>query len=199
MNGAFLEDATVVSCGHSFGGQLLRKVLETQWEVKESRCNLCSAEIDTSSLIPNYALRAAAAAVKHEDDRRLFHNAALRKRRKEMGDQMHMVKRQNRPQERERAEIEGFEISVAKTSLIISMVIDIIFFFGYGGGSVGLMGLISQAVYDGDRHVLGEWLEDTKTKGTTKQCNYSLNQPQQPHWHYHTRSSTGDAEVPIFS
>ncbi|CAL5375225.1 unnamed protein product [Camellia sinensis] len=94
MNGAFLEDATVVSCGHSFGGQLLRKVLET--EVKESRCNLCSAEIDTSSLIPNYALRAAAAAVKHEDDRRLFHNAALRKRRKEMGDQMHMVKRQNR-------------------------------------------------------------------------------------------------------
>ncbi|CAL5330885.1 unnamed protein product [Camellia sinensis] len=42
------------------------------------------------------ALRAAAAAVKHEDDRRLFHNAALRKRRKEMGDQMHMVKRQNR-------------------------------------------------------------------------------------------------------
>ncbi|GMP92490.1 hypothetical protein CsSME_00042701 [Camellia sinensis var. sinensis] len=88
--GAFLEDATVVSCGHSFGGQLLRKVLET------SRCNLCSAEIDSSSLIPNYALRAAAAAVKHEDDRRLFHNAALRKRRKEMGDQMHMVKRQNR-------------------------------------------------------------------------------------------------------
>ncbi|CAL5333899.1 unnamed protein product [Camellia sinensis] len=41
-------------------------------------------------------------------------------------------------------------------------------------------------------------LEDTKTKGTTKQCNYSLNQPQQPHWHHHTRSSTGDAEVPIF-
>lgn len=31
-------------------------------------------------------LRAAAAAVKHEDDRRLFHNAALRKRRKEVGD-----------------------------------------------------------------------------------------------------------------
>lgn len=29
------------------------------------------------------ALRAAAVAVKQEDDRRLFHNAALRKRRKE--------------------------------------------------------------------------------------------------------------------
>ena len=25
----------------------------------------------------------------------------------------------------------------------------------YGGGSVGLMGLISQAVHDGGRHVLG--------------------------------------------
>lgn len=25
----------------------------------------------------------------------------------------------------------------------------------YGGGSVGLMGLVSQAVYDGGRHVLG--------------------------------------------
>ncbi|CAL5327649.1 unnamed protein product [Camellia sinensis] len=37
-----------------------------------------------------------------------------------------------------------------------------------------------------------------EAKGTTKQCNYSLNQPQQPHWHHHTRSSTGDAEVPIF-
>ncbi|CAL5436742.1 unnamed protein product [Camellia sinensis] len=37
-----------------------------------------------------------------------------------------------------------------------------------------------------------------EAKGTTKQCNYSLNQPQQPHWHHHTRSSTGDVEVPIF-
>lgn len=25
----------------------------------------------------------------------------------------------------------------------------------YGGGSIGLMGLVSQAVYDGGRHVLG--------------------------------------------
>lgn len=25
----------------------------------------------------------------------------------------------------------------------------------YGGGSIGLMGLISQAVYDGGRHVIG--------------------------------------------
>ncbi|XP_071916629.1 uncharacterized protein [Coffea arabica] len=80
LSGAFLEDAMFVSCGHSFGGLMLRRVIST------SRCALCNAEIEIRSLIPNHALRAAAAAVKHEDDRRLFHNAALRKRRKEIGE-----------------------------------------------------------------------------------------------------------------
>ncbi|KAH9771460.1 RING/U-box superfamily protein [Citrus sinensis] len=61
-----------------------------------SRCTICSAEIETGSLVPNLALRAAAVAIKQEDDRRLFHNAALRKRRKEMGDQMDPMRRSNR-------------------------------------------------------------------------------------------------------
>ncbi|KAF5750016.1 hypothetical protein HS088_TW03G00345 [Tripterygium wilfordii] len=87
LSGTFLEDAMVVSCGHSFGGLMLRRVIDT------SRCTLCSAEIQTGLLIPNLALRAAAAAVKHEDDRRLFHNATLRKRRKEMGDQTDSIRR----------------------------------------------------------------------------------------------------------
>ncbi|KAF8407476.1 hypothetical protein HHK36_006610 [Tetracentron sinense] len=90
VSGAFLEDAMVVSCGHSFGGMMLRKVIEM------SRCSLCDSEIGGRPLIPNHALRAAAAAVKHEDYQRLFHNAALRKRRKEVGDQMDAVKRLNR-------------------------------------------------------------------------------------------------------
>ncbi|KAK9106377.1 hypothetical protein Syun_022388 [Stephania yunnanensis] len=77
LSGSFLEDAVVVSCGHSFGGLLLRKVIETILR-HQLRCNICNAEIEAGSLIPNLALRAAAAAVKHEDDRRLFHNAALR-------------------------------------------------------------------------------------------------------------------------
>lgn len=80
LSGAFLEDAMLVSCGHSFGGVMLRRVIET------SKCSLCNAGIQVGSLIPNHALRAAAAAVKQEDDRRLFHNAALRKRRKEASD-----------------------------------------------------------------------------------------------------------------
>ncbi|KAF7131748.1 hypothetical protein RHSIM_Rhsim09G0072600 [Rhododendron simsii] len=107
LSGAFLDDAMVVSCGHSFGGGMLKKVIET------SRCTLCSAEIEGGSLIPNHgtfqglfiqpskmilsaALRAAAATVKQEDERRLFHNAALRKRRKEMVDRMDTAKTQNR-------------------------------------------------------------------------------------------------------
>lgn len=90
LSGAFLEDAVVVSCGHSFGGLMLRRVLDM------SRCTLCSADIDSGSLIPNKALRAAALAVKQEDNRRLFHNAALRKRRKEMGDQIDLSKRSSR-------------------------------------------------------------------------------------------------------
>lgn len=90
LSGAFLEDAMVVSCGHSFGGLMLRRVLDM------SRCTLCNQEIDKESLIPNHALRAAAIAVKQEDDRRLFHNAALRKRRKEMGEQTDPTRRSNR-------------------------------------------------------------------------------------------------------
>ncbi|OWM63136.1 hypothetical protein CDL15_Pgr008052 [Punica granatum] len=72
LSGVFLEDAMVVSCGHSFGGLMLERVIEM------------------------VALRAAAAAVKHEDDRRLFHNAAIRKRRKEMVDQTNPIRRSNK-------------------------------------------------------------------------------------------------------
>ncbi|XP_022733884.1 uncharacterized protein LOC111287527 isoform X2 [Durio zibethinus] len=90
LSGAFLEDAMVVSCGHSFGGLMLKRVLDM------SRCTLCSADIDSRSLIPNIALRAAAAAVKEEDNRRLFHNAVLRKRRKDMGEQIDSSRRSSR-------------------------------------------------------------------------------------------------------
>uniref|UniRef100_A0ACD5Z865 Uncharacterized protein n=1 Tax=Avena sativa TaxID=4498 RepID=A0ACD5Z865_AVESA len=76
LSGAFLEDAMVLQCGHSFGGLMLKKVIEM------ARCTICNGEVDPASLFPNLALRAVATVVKMEDDRRLFHNAALRKRRK---------------------------------------------------------------------------------------------------------------------
>jgi len=87
LSGAYLEDALVTRCGHSFGGAMLRKVYET------SRCTTCGTEVEVTSMVPNHTLRAAAAAVKNEDDRRQLHNAAMRKRRKEAGDQGDRMKR----------------------------------------------------------------------------------------------------------
>lgn len=89
LSGAFLEDAMVLSCGHSFGGLMLKKVLEM------ARCNTCNREVDATSLFPNLALRAVATVVKMEDDRRLFHNAALRKRRKEVTEHAADTQRRN--------------------------------------------------------------------------------------------------------
>ncbi|XP_025805798.1 uncharacterized protein LOC112884581 isoform X2 [Panicum hallii] len=87
LSGAFLEDAMVLSCGHSFGGLMLKKVLEM------ARCSICYGEVDVASLFPNLALRAVATVVKMEDDRRLFHNSALRKRRKEVTENMDAQRR----------------------------------------------------------------------------------------------------------
>ncbi|XP_044415770.1 uncharacterized protein [Triticum aestivum] len=87
LSGAFLEDAMVLQCGHSFGGVMLKKVIEM------ARCTICNGEVDTSSLFPNLALRAVATVVKMEDDRRLFHNAALRKRRKDVTEHTNVLKR----------------------------------------------------------------------------------------------------------
>uniref|UniRef100_A0A803LRR9 PUB 62/63 C-terminal domain-containing protein n=1 Tax=Chenopodium quinoa TaxID=63459 RepID=A0A803LRR9_CHEQI len=107
LSGVFLEDATVVSCGHSFGGLMLRK----------SRCMLCHAEIETRSLIPNLALRAAAATVKQEDDRRLFHNSTLRKRRKEIGDQIDSGRRINKGNRRTPDKFVGKEAVITSQCL----------------------------------------------------------------------------------
>lgn len=44
---------------------------------------------------------------------------------------------------------------------MMSLVFDVVFKVSrnidlvYGGGSIGLMGLVSQAVHDGGRHVIG--------------------------------------------
>ncbi|KAE9450792.1 hypothetical protein C3L33_17308, partial [Rhododendron williamsianum] len=91
LSGAFLDDAMVVSCGHSFGGGMLKKVIETVLLTFNY-----FERVDLQHLMLPRALRAAAATVKHEDERRLFHNAALRKRRKEMVDRMDTAKTQNR-------------------------------------------------------------------------------------------------------
>ncbi|KAM0858845.1 hypothetical protein ACQ4PT_047598 [Festuca glaucescens] len=87
LSGAFLEDAMVLQCGHSFGGLMLKKAIEM------ARCTICNREVDSTSLFPNFALRAVATVVKMEDDRRLFHNAALRKRRKDVTEHVDVPRR----------------------------------------------------------------------------------------------------------
>eukprot|EP00249_Psilotum_nudum_P020999 c27928_g3_i1 orf=306-2195(+) len=87
LTGVLLEDAfTAPGCGHSFGGATLRRVSEAR------ACNLCGASIELERLIPNLALRSAAAAFKREECRRQLQNAN-RKRRKELGDQGDRIKR----------------------------------------------------------------------------------------------------------
>ncbi|CAM8948066.1 hypothetical protein QQ045_017767 [Rhodiola kirilowii] len=87
LTGTFLEDAMLVSCGHSFGGIMLRRVIEM------ARCLQCNAEIESSTLVPNLAVRAAAAALKQDEEWRLFHNTSLRKRKKEFGDLLDPTRR----------------------------------------------------------------------------------------------------------
>jgi isopentenyldiphosphate isomerase len=53
--------------------------------------SVCSLTVD--SIGCNIALRAVATVVKMEDDRRLFHNSALRKRRKEVTENMDAQRR----------------------------------------------------------------------------------------------------------
>ncbi|CAN1240610.1 U-box domain-containing protein 62 [Linum grandiflorum] len=101
LSGAFLEDAMYASCGHSFGGLMLSRVLDL------SRCTLCNAQIESGSLIPNLGLRAAASVVKLEDDRRLFHNSSLRKRRKDIGDPPDLIRRQHRVENGDAAAEDG--------------------------------------------------------------------------------------------
>lgn len=78
LTGNILEDAyTALTCGHSFGGGSLKRVTETQ------RCSTCGVTVNFERLIPNLALRAAAAAYKREESRKHSHWVS-RKRRREM-------------------------------------------------------------------------------------------------------------------
>ena len=60
----------------------------SMWYQYHSVCSLTVVSIECCT-----ALRAVATVVKMEDDRRLFHNAALRKRRKEVTEHMDAQRR----------------------------------------------------------------------------------------------------------
>jgi hypothetical protein len=57
-----MDDAMLMSCGHSVGKGGLRWVLET------SVCITCGASLRTEAMTPNYALRSAVQAYKQEEE-----------------------------------------------------------------------------------------------------------------------------------
>ncbi|GJP40138.1 hypothetical protein CLOM_g24422, partial [Closterium sp. NIES-68] len=79
-SGALLEDAMIASCGHSFGGATLSRVIDSML------CPYCMASIDVISLIPNLAMRSVASCFR----KGLSHGAGVkvpkRKRDKETGE-----------------------------------------------------------------------------------------------------------------
>ncbi|KAG6557200.1 hypothetical protein Mapa_001127 [Marchantia paleacea] len=77
MTGSFLEDAMVAQCGHSFGGGGLKQVMDTHL------CMTCGATISPNFLVPNFALRAAVFAYKHEDHLQMSSVRGLKRRREE--------------------------------------------------------------------------------------------------------------------
>eukprot|EP00250_Pteridium_aquilinum_P014354 c21933_g1_i1 orf=716-2584(+) len=87
LTGDILEDAfTALTCGHSFGGGTLKRVTETQ------KCSTCGAAVSFERLIPNHALRAAAAAFKREESRKHSHMVS-RKRRRDVSEDGEKFKR----------------------------------------------------------------------------------------------------------
>ncbi|KAL2634463.1 hypothetical protein R1flu_005942 [Riccia fluitans] len=62
ITGAFLDDAMVAQCGHSFGSGSLQKVMETHV------CITCGATTSPDLLFPNFALRTAVMAYKEEQE-----------------------------------------------------------------------------------------------------------------------------------
>ncbi|KAH7294262.1 hypothetical protein KP509_28G062900 [Ceratopteris richardii] len=87
LTGTILEDAfTALPCGHSFGGGTLKYVTETQ------KCSSCGANVDLDRLVPNHALRAAAAAFRREETKKNTRMES-RKRKRELSEHGVKVRR----------------------------------------------------------------------------------------------------------
>lgn len=78
LTGALMDDAMIISCGHSVGNAGRRRVMET------SVCIICGASVRTEAMAPNYALRVVVQAFKREEE--MNGNICLRsaKRRREI-------------------------------------------------------------------------------------------------------------------
>ncbi|XP_073393855.1 uncharacterized protein [Physcomitrium patens] len=62
LTGALMDDAMIISCGHSVGNAGRKQVMET------SVCIICGASVRTEAMAPNYALRMVVQAFKREEE-----------------------------------------------------------------------------------------------------------------------------------
>ncbi|XP_062156904.1 U-box domain-containing protein 62-like isoform X2 [Alnus glutinosa] len=78
VTGALMDDAMILSCGHSFGGGGMQHV------TRMKACYTCSQSISEDSMAPNLSLRAAVQAFRREEELLLYRSS---KRRRERFDQ----------------------------------------------------------------------------------------------------------------
>ncbi|XP_057851442.1 U-box domain-containing protein 62 isoform X2 [Cryptomeria japonica] len=74
LTGTLMDDATILSCGHSFGSGGLQHVLERV-------CCSCGQQVTSDSMAPNHALRAAVQAYRREEEFQSMSSKSAKRRR----------------------------------------------------------------------------------------------------------------------
>eukprot|EP00250_Pteridium_aquilinum_P007724 c17389_g1_i1 orf=323-2026(-) len=81
LTGAFMDDATILLCGHSFGSESLQRVLEN------NACISCGAAAKREDMAPNHALQLVVQAYRREEQRWKENASRAAKRRRERMEQ----------------------------------------------------------------------------------------------------------------
>eukprot|EP00246_Nothoceros_aenigmaticus_P002461 TRINITY_DN13331_c0_g1_i1.p1 TRINITY_DN13331_c0_g1~~TRINITY_DN13331_c0_g1_i1.p1 ORF type:complete len:390 (+),score=59.75 TRINITY_DN13331_c0_g1_i1:102-1271(+) len=111
-SGHLMEDATIFSCGHTFGCEGLQRVIQT------SECLTCRAVVSTKTMAPNHALRAVVEAFKRENEFQKLSMTRLSKRRRERYDQDQGSQGEGSPSDVPKAKGVQFPFVVADRVLI---------------------------------------------------------------------------------
>ncbi|KAH9298180.1 hypothetical protein KI387_029862, partial [Taxus chinensis] len=75
ITGALMDDATILSCGHSFGSGGLQQILES------GTCCSCGHDVTNDAVAPNHALRAAVQAYRREEEFQSMSSKSAKRRR----------------------------------------------------------------------------------------------------------------------
>ncbi|KAA8533972.1 hypothetical protein F0562_031489 [Nyssa sinensis] len=76
LTGALMDDAVILPCGHSFGGDGIQHVLRVK------ACCTCSQAVSEDSVAPNLSLRAAVQAFRREEELQV--NLYIQKKKREI-------------------------------------------------------------------------------------------------------------------